>query len=57
MVNGVYRISEKGHEEHEDDVIIHSDLINSVISLKYGFDIEKVIKKYDEDRKKDKEND
>lgn len=58
MVNGVYRISEKGFDLHDDDVEINSDLINQVISMKMNINIEEFIRDFDKFKnKEDKESD
>jgi len=46
MVNGAYRVSEKGHEEHDDDILIDSEPINYFISKRLGLDINTIIEKY-----------
>lgn len=52
MVNGSYRLSEKGHEEHDDDVLIDSQPINAFISKKLGLDINSIIEQYGEEEDK-----
>lgn len=46
MVNGKYRVSERGFEKHEDDMLIPSEPINNYISKKLGMDINSIIDKY-----------
>jgi len=55
MVNGIYRVSERGFDEHDDDLNISSEVINEVISMKLKINLDKFIKKYDEEKRKEDE--
>jgi hypothetical protein len=49
MVNGKYRVSELGFEEHESDKLIDSNVINKIVSNLVGFNIEDIAGWYEED--------
>ena len=55
MVNGTYRVSERGHEEHDDDLMIPSEAINNFISKRTGMDINSIIKEYGKNDNKDED--
>ncbi|RLI44082.1 hypothetical protein DRO61_12565 [Candidatus Bathyarchaeota archaeon] len=56
MVNGTYRVSERGHDLHDDDLEISSEVINEVISKRLKIDIDSFIRNYNEEENKDKKD-
>jgi hypothetical protein len=53
MVNGFYRVSERGWEIHDDDIEINSEVINQVISKRLNIDINSFIEEHGEEDTED----